>query len=381
MEAAPWARGPFEELAEAAAAEGYAGWDPYDALSSPLVARFARTRLLRQGATQAVKSLPFNVRPALAVPRRVHTKGLALFLSALARVAPLPWGARYVDEMRSLGALLLERALPTAGGSGWGYDFPVQTRWGRYEHGQPNAVVTAFAAHALFDAADVLGDQSLREAARGALGFARSELLTRVGDERFFAYYEGSRVPVHNANLLIASLFARAAEPLDAAAPVRFSLARGRTDGSWPYGEGRRLDWVDGYHTAYVLWILDVWERGGAEPDPSASLAAGMPFYLEHLFDADGAARATVRARYPIDIHGAASAVWALSELAGREARALPTAERVLRWTLDNMRLPNGRFAFQRRRAYTNATSYVRWNDGHMLLALGAYLRATASEG
>ena len=52
----------------------------------------------------------------------------------------------------------VERAIERPGGIGWGYDFPVQLRWGSYEPGQPNAVGTAFAGHALLDVAENVGE-------------------------------------------------------------------------------------------------------------------------------------------------------------------------------------------------------------------------------
>jgi hypothetical protein len=48
----------------------------------------------------------------------------------------------------------------------------------------------------------------------------------------------------------------------------------------------------------------------------------------------------------------------------------------VLAWTLANLRRRDGRFAFQRHRRYRNSTSYIRWNDAHMLLALSSVARA-----
>lgn len=375
MDSAAWARGPFEELARAVEAEAYTGWDPYDALSSPALAGLARTRWLRQGAIQLLKAAPVNVRPLLGIPRQAHTKGLALFVSAYARVAGLPWGEQYRNEVRVLADTLSARAIPGSQGVGWGYDFDVQTRWGRYRRGDPNAVVTAFAAHALLDAADVLGEDAFREIARESLALARSDLDAEADGERFFSYYRGSAVPVHNANLLITSVFARCGEADDAVDALRFSLSRQRPDGSWPYGERQGLSWVDGYHTAYVLWSLEAWLRAGvAEVAPA--LASGLDLFLTGLVDPDGAPRARLGSRYPIDVHAAASSIWMLSELGARDERGLPTAERVLAWTLSNLRRGDGHFAFQRRRLFRNNVSYVRWNDAHMLLALAAHMHS-----
>jgi hypothetical protein len=372
------ARAALKALETAVAAEDFRGWDPYDALSSPLIAKVARTATLRQLATQALKNSPFNLRPLLGIRKTDHIKAQALFASGYARLAAL--GDEAAGEYaRKLAFRLAARGIPSGSGLGWGYDFDVQTRWGYYRQGQSNSVVTAFAAHALLDVAD-LGEEDLRATAERALEFARSNLVVERGDSRFFAYFAGSKTPIHNANLLIASVFARFAKAqpavLETARPaVEFSLRAQRADGSWPYGEGRTLRWVDGFHTAYVLRSLAWWDGLPGAPPVREGIRSGLDLYLNRLIDRDGAPRSTLTFRYPIDIHAAASAIWSLSELRDYDARALPVAGRVLDWTLQHLRRDDGRFAFQRRRALLNSVPYVRWNDGHMFLALASYLK------
>jgi hypothetical protein len=315
--------------------------------------------------------MPFNARRVLGVPAKENSKALALFVSAYARLARLEPEARFAGLALALAERLERRALPSGDGKGWGYPFDVQTRWGYYPSTQPNAVVTAFAAHALMDVEGLAPPGRFSQAVDGALAYARSRLLVQEGEEAFFAYYHGSRVPIHNASLLVASMFARAESKEDALPALRYTLARQRPDGSWPYGEGPGLDWVDGYHTAFVLWSL-------GHLVESQTLTAALDFFLARLVDPDGAVRASPESRYPVDIHSCASSVWALSDLHERDPRALGTAGRILDWTLANMRRDDGRFAFQRRRFFRDSVPYTRWSDGHMLLALSQYLTASA---
>jgi hypothetical protein len=374
-------RAAVETLSKALEAEDFSGWDPYDALASPVIAKVARLGLLRQVGIQTVKALPVNVRPFLGVPKQQHTKALALFVSAYSRLAAQPGGEHYRELAVDHGERLRGRAVPSGGGIGWGYDFDVQTRWGYYRRGQPNGVVTAFAAHALLDLASVTGDDGLREPVERMLAFARSELLVERADGSFFSYVAGSKTPIHNASLLVASVFARcdaldSDEGLSARSAVEYSLDCQRPDGSWPYGEGARLGWVDGYHTAYVLRTLAWCDGVAGAPPVREAIVSGLDLYLKRLIDPDGAPRSSLRFRYPLDIHAAASAIWSLSELRDYDERALPIAKRVLDWALRSMRREDGRFAFQRRRLFRNSVPYVRWSDGHMLLGLASYLRA-----
>jgi hypothetical protein len=376
------ARVAAQRLSDALEHDGYTGWDPYDALASPFLGAIARTALLRRIMIQAMKRLPFNLRPLLGIPKQQHTKALALVVQAYARLAELEgFGAAYRGRAREVADALVARALPAGERIGWGYDFDVQTRWGRYARGQPNAIATAFASHALLDLAEATGGPRVPEACMKALDYAFSDLLQRSSREWYFAYFAGAMTPIHNANLLIASVFARGAEDgpgLDAArSAVEYSLRRQRPDGTWPYGEQDSLRWVDGFHTGYVLDSLAWWHRRTGDTAIRDALTRGLDVYMTRLIEANGLPRATLTSRYPADIHAAATAISTLSRLAEYDARALPTAERVLRWTLRRMRRRDGRFAYQDYGHIRNTVPYVRWSDGHMLLALSDYLRTT----
>ena len=64
--------------------EGWAGYDPYDGLNSPLVkALTLNSKPLRIAATQLIKRSPVNVRPLLGIRKGLNPKGLALAARAL----------------------------------------------------------------------------------------------------------------------------------------------------------------------------------------------------------------------------------------------------------------------------------------------------------
>ena len=312
-----------------------------------------------------------------------HTKGLALCVSAYASIASRGEpGAR--ELALGLADELLERALRSEDGLGWGYDFDVQTRWGYYRVGTPNAVVTAFVVHALLDANELDDGDRFLEAAQSAAAYACARLATEQGGDVFFAYFAGSRVPIHNASLLVASMIARCVEDPDseprrlAGRAITYALERQRPDGGWPYGEGKGLEWVDGFHTAYVLRDLDRWRTYSADPDVEGALGPGLDLYLTRLIDPDGAPRASLGSRYPVDIHACGTAISVLSRLAYFDPRARPAAIRVFEWTVANMLRADGQFAFQRHHRWRNSTPYIRWGSGHMLLGL-AELMASAT--
>ena len=64
---------------------GWAGYDPYDALNSRLFTAlpFLNSRLPRLCLTQALKRSPINLRPLALIPKTQNPKAMALFLAAL----------------------------------------------------------------------------------------------------------------------------------------------------------------------------------------------------------------------------------------------------------------------------------------------------------
>jgi hypothetical protein len=304
---------------------------------------------------------------------------LALLASAWTRLAAVD--VTDADGAIELADRLLAKTVVSAEGAGWGYDFDVQTRWGFYRRGEANAVVTAFAMEALSDVAAARGESRFAKAAGDAAAFAYDRLLVD-GSAPYFAYYVGSRTRIHNASALIAAAILRSTSSDDRASASAVAALDAvadaqRPDGSWPYGEEPGLEWVDGFHTAYVLTALVEAARVLGNARWQDSVVRGLDYYLEALIDRDGAPRATARARYPIDIHAASSAITCFCRLSDLDPRALPTAGRIMRWTLTHMQRDDGRFAFQRHATRRDSTPYVRWNDAHMLLALGEYLTTT----
>ncbi|MDT0465043.1 hypothetical protein [Streptomyces gibsoniae] len=261
----------------------WAGPDPYDGLTSPL-AVLAVHPLLRQALLQTVKRSPVDLRPLLAVrPLRTAT-ACGLGATACSRLAAFPlWRGR----ARELGRWTSARQLRGRHAGLWSYEFDVQTRWGYYPASMPNIVATAFCADGCLDSGTLDAGSTERLAAA---------LLDDLYTGRHFAYTPASGTLIHNANLMGAALATRlalldgmprqlASRLLDAARSAVSVTVRGqRPDGAWPYGTSANLDWVDGFHTGYVLLRLDTAARGlGLEQN--RAIDSGVRYYLEHLFD------------------------------------------------------------------------------------------------
>jgi len=198
-----------------------------------------------------------------------------------------------------------------------------------------------------------------------------------------FSYPQPSiKVEVHNANLLAAALLCRIFKHTGerkfvapALQVARYSAAKQHADGSWYYGEERSQRWIDNFHTGYNLCALRSigLYAHTAEFDPC--LRRGFDFYRTHFFRADGAVKYFHNRTYPIDIHTVAQSIVTLVELQDLDPGNIPLARAVLRWAMDRMWDERGFFYYRVLRSCTIKTSYMRWSQAWMFLAMCTLLR------
>lgn len=368
---------------------GWRGRDPYDALNGSRVRLLGRTPLSRRLLIQLAKRSPLDLSRVLGVAPGENANSIAHVLSAYARMpddlgidaaARAEWCIDRLEALRAPG--YVEPC--------WGYHFDVETRYFFYSRETPNTVATAFAGHALLDAAERRGSTRAAELAVGVGEFfmRRIEATPDPGGGAFLGYFPGDRTPIHNASLLAASLLARLAArgrteadeeyAARARAAVAYALAHQRADGSWPYSEGPggTGGWVDNFHSGYVLDALLCCGEALADEAALAAWDRGLALFVACLIDPDGAPRSTLERRYPIDGQSVAQSVDTLARASARWPERLADARRVLAWGLTNMRRADGAFQFQRGRRHRNRAAHVRWVQAPMLSALVTLLEA-----
>jgi len=377
----------IESLLQYCRSNNWAGYDPYDALNSVLLQRLGlyNAKLPRLAVTQFLKRSPINLRRLLLVPKEQNPKGIALFATALIKLARQ--GLADMGEARQMVDRLLKMRSAGSEKYCWGYNFGWQTRTYMVPRGTPNIICTTFAANALLDAYDQFRDPLYLESAISAGNFLL-EGLSRSGDSEAscFSYTPLDNSQIHNANLLGAALLARlhtynqSSEFLkQALSSTRFSVRLQRADGSWPYGEGPKQGWIDSFHTGYNLDALQVVQAstGGDEFEPA--MRKGLKFYCEHFFTKEGVAKYFHDKVYPIDVHSIAQAVITLVKFRRYDPENLNLACTVCHWGLNNMRAANGSFFVQRQARFTNKIPYMRWAQSWMLLALSTLAEAVCT--
>jgi hypothetical protein len=342
-------------------ARDWRGYDPYDALNSPLAGVLTvGTPFGRRVLTQAVKLSPLNLRPVLGIRPAWNAKALALVASGYARSGQREMAERWLTWLAD-----------NRSGGGWGYHFPVQTRVFRYERGTPNTIATAFAAQALMDGWELLGDERSRDVAIEAARFLSSEMYA----DAFFRYLPGEGELVHNANALACAVLARVAPIAGESAFVEqarralgATLKAQRPDGSFPYAEGAGHDWVDNFHTGYVLESLAL--CASVVPEVEPALRSGAAYWSEALFLADGTPKYYPDRLYPIDAHCYATAIDTWIALAPYVPSARERAEHLAHLLVERMLEPDGHVRFQRRRLWSNNVPLVRWTTAPAFRAL-----------
>jgi hypothetical protein len=383
----------YDELFAWCESENFAGYDPFDGLNSRVfqatpLKYFALSRL---AWLQLVKRSATNLRPLLKIEKGLNAKGIALF--ALAEISR--FRTTQAEKHQQKAKLLLEKLLSLKirnsqseipnSKSSWGYNFDWQSRVFYAPKGTPTVVPTAFAARALVEGFQAFGDDLYLETCDRVCRFITTDLnrMDETEAEVCFSYTPLDKNIIFNASLLAGEVLADVGVLTNnreylclAAKSANYVVNRQFPNGAWVYGAKSFQGWVDNFHTAFILRSLHRLQNLLPQLQAQASLKNGLDFWIENLFLPDGTPKYYDRETYPVDIHSAAAAIACLAELKDFDERCLPLAEKVAGWTIDQMRDPRGFFYYQKRRAETVKTPFIRWGEAWM-----AYALAKLSEG
>lgn len=328
------------------ARDHYAGADPFDGLESPLfqASGLGRFRFARLCWLQAVKRGPRVLRALAMIPSSVNPKTLALLNGAAGGVT-----------LREFCDQLLTLQNPDGG---WGYPFEWQARAFHAKRGQSNAIVTSFVVDAL--TAGGMGREP------PALVQAADFIENRLWRDGYFAYFDHDSAEIHNASLWAAfALHCVRPGHSKSELAVRRVIAAQRKDGSWAYGTRNHHGFIDGFHTGYILDLLDRFRMAGMHGLDEA-LARGWAFYRAHCFDDQGIPRSFAGANGYLDAHAVAQAMASLCRFGDVDG-----AVHVANWACNNLFDPSrdlffagiGRFG-------KDPQNYMRWTQAWMVWGL-----------
>ncbi|MFO7972439.1 MAG: hypothetical protein R6U40_11890 [Desulfobacterales bacterium] len=375
MNAAPY----INALRHYVEASDFAGYDPYDALKSPIIRRLTfGAKYGRIAWTQLFRRLPINLRPILRVPKGHNPKALGLFLGSYVRLYALEKREEYLQKIDYLLDLLRQNVSDGYAGPCWGYDFVWQSRAAFVPAYTPTVVNSAFIGHALLDIADITGNQNALQLAVSIADFIRLDLNQKKENGGIcFSYTPVDDNFVHNANLLGASLLIRIYKRTCqtdlkdlALLSLKYSMDHQHADGSWIYAETGFQGWIDSFHTGFNLQAMHYFLKAGEGVEYWKQFEKGVHFYKNKFFEKNGTPKYYHNQKYPIDIHSPAQAIVFFSEI-GTQYKTL--TDKILKWMLSNMWNARGYFNFRKGKWVTNRIPYMRWSQAWALHALTTY--------
>ena len=374
--------------------QNFAGWDPYDGLNSKIfqATPFKKWDLARLVWIQLFKRNPVNLRKFFLVPKEHNAKGIGLFLTGYCNLYKFQQksGTEYfgkqkdiLKQINNLSNLLISLQSKGYSGACWGYNFDWQARrLFLFPKNTPTVVATTFCATALFEAYEITRNESWLSVALSSADFVLNDLQRTPKKDGFLFSYsplKGNNT-VYNASLLGSKLLSYCYhytknEKFKSAAleSVKACINAQNKDGSWIYGELPVQSWIDSFHTGYNLDALHVYQEYTGDKTYSKAIEKGFNFYIKNFFLEDGTPKYYHNKTYPIDIHCPAQLFVVLNRL-NKFGQHESLADRVMKWTVQNMQDKNGFFYYQLKKGVSSKIPYMRWSNAFMFYAMSYYL-------
>ncbi|HOI30220.1 MAG TPA: hypothetical protein PLZ15_10735 [Melioribacteraceae bacterium] len=358
----------------------YSGYDPYDALKSPLfkLPFFRNNKLIRFGVQQLVKRSPFNLRKLLVVPKGKNPVTLGLCIQAYSYLSEV-----YVEEknnyLKKINELIEELiALIPKGYSSncWGYDFDWESRYASIPAYQPTIVATGFIVNSLFECYRLTNIDKSKELIIGSKDFVLEDINRTYKDDGsfIFSYSPFDKQKVFNASmkgiriLSFIYIFTKEEELKTIATKAAdYVLNSQNENGSWYYSKRASGEWVDNYHTGYILDCLDDFIKYCIPNDPKyqKALEIGYNYYLNNFFEKDSIPKFYNSNLYPIDCTSAGQSILTLLRFGDKK-----TAQNVAEFMIENIQSKEGYFYFRKFKYHKNTTSFMRWSNAWMFVSL-----------
>jgi rhamnogalacturonyl hydrolase YesR len=355
--------------------ENYFGYDPYDALKSPLfrLPFFKTSKLVRFGIQQLVKRSPVNLRPFLLIPKGLNPVTLGLCIQGYTELA-ISGDPSAIEKCNKLVKWLKELKSPGYHGACWGYDFPWEARHATIPAYQPTVVATGIITNALFQYYKLTKDQESFDLCRSACDFVLKDLkqTTDAHGSICFSYSPFDTMKVYNASMKGARILIQAYHVtkeahllLAAKRAVNYVISNQQPDGSWFYSEAKNGNWVDNYHTGYVLDCLHEYQQLSNDEQWNPIIEKGYSYYQEHLFEKGFKPKFFNTSAYPLDCTSAAQAILTLCRFNNANL-----ASETAGYTIREMQSKKGYFYFRKYLYFIEKHSFMRWSNAWMFAAL-----------
>ncbi len=165
---------------------------------------------------------------------------------------------------------------------------------------------------------------------------------------------------------------------------LNFVLENQNRDGSWYYAVDGVRDFIDHFHTCFVMKALAKIHALTGHPATLEALRKGLSYYLKNLFDIDGLPKPFSRAPrltvYKRELYDCAECINLCLLLRDRFPRLQTTLETVVREIPANWVKRDGSFRSRRLHLGWDNVPMHRWGQAQMFRSLAFYLREARPE-
>jgi uncharacterized protein YyaL (SSP411 family) len=259
----------------------------------------------------------------------------------------------------------------------WSNHFDFASRGGLYTKDDPIIVWTSLIGHAYLEAFEITGNEWFLKIAESACNWILALPRERTSRGDCVSYFAHVKHSIHNANMLGASLLARAGkhdgndEYLRVArSAMEYSCSRQLSDGSWWYAEETKYHWIDNFHTAYNLDSLNYYIESSGDRELRPNLERGLGFYKSHFFEKTGCPKYYHTRTYPVDIQCVAQSIDTLALFSDRDPECLELSSKVAAWAIGNMQDSKGYFYYRKYPLLKAKTPMLHWGQATMFKAL-----------
>jgi hypothetical protein len=367
----------------------YTGWDYADGMSSRILGAIpVDNRWLNLAFQEGIKRSPINLRRLFLVEQRRSFTGAGLFALAHHALETGPIEDRTVDHagaVVSLAEWLVENRCRGYAGFCGGHRHQNQ-HWDHKTYpSEPDVVATGYGVKGLLAAAN--HRPRFGEVARTATDFLFEDMNYReVEDGAKIDYYPKDTAEHYTLNA--GAIAARTLLDIHERFPqnrlrrrarrlLDYVVARQTDRGGWYYRDPPSSSHLsmDTHHNGFVLECLQRHRAVTGSDRYAESLAAGVEFFRETLFEDDGAPKWDESSSHPRDVHAAAQGILVF---AGEGHLAF--ARDIIDWTLEDLYAGDGQFYVRKGRYYTKRITLMRWCQAWMAHALSSYYLAASPE-
>jgi hypothetical protein len=287
----------------------------------------------------------------------------------------------------------------------WGYPFDWVTRAGVIKEGTPLITTTPYCYEAFLQVYQLLeADKSRVSTPKTQLSTANAvseykQIIQSIARHAFtdikdFTVWKGvascSYTPFDKGGVINAAayrsfLLTSASQILSteeywltAERNLNFVLSNQNPDGSWFYAVDGVRDFVDHYHTCFVMKALAKIHALTGHAATLEALSKGVDYYLNNLFDADGLPKPFSRAPrltvYKRELYDCAECINLCLLLRDRFRVLDKTLEKVVKNVFETWVKPDGSFRSRKLHLGWDNVPMHRWGQAQMFRSLALYL-------